>query len=372
MCKQLLFFIPNFNGGGAERALITLLSRWVPERHGDWSPSIVVRQNVGNLRDQVPNWVKVTSLELPRSGFYSSIATTIKLTFLFRRLHPSVVISFLSLPSVVLAKQVARSTCRLVASIQTPLLASGVSPNRFMNWVIRQTDYVWAISPGIANEILTVFHVNKTRIQVLPNPVDLDLVNKKKNSAVDHAVFSESSIPVVITACRLTREKRIDVLLDAVSFLKSTTSINLVILGEGELRTELEDRAKTLGIHQQVFFLGFQSNPWKYISKSAVFALASDYEGFGNVLVEAMACGVPVIATRAPFGPEYIITDNVSGLLVRRQDPDAMANGILRLLSDNALRQRCITNGLQRAKDFHVETIVQSFERLLQSVELQG
>jgi glycosyltransferase involved in cell wall biosynthesis len=202
-------------------------------------------------------------------------------------------------------------------------------------------------------------------LRVLPNSVDLAQIRSSQAMPVDHPAFQTTDIPVIITAGRLAPEKRIDILLEAASYLALRIQFNLVILGEGAQRSQLEQLASDLGISARTFFLGFQPNPWKFIGKSAVFALASDFEGFGNVLIEAMACGVPVVTTRAPFGPEYILSSSTCGLLVPTGDPVALAEALQRMLSDTELRQHCVAGGFKRAADFDIGQISRTFAELV-------
>jgi glycosyltransferase involved in cell wall biosynthesis len=145
----------------------------------------------------------------------------------------------------------------------------------------------------------------------------------------------------------------------------------LVILGEGPLRAELEGLIASLGLVDDIALPGFQENPYDYMSQSTVFVLSSLFEGFGNVLVDALALGVPVISTRCPVGPEDIITDGVTGIFVPPADAQALAQAILRVLQDSELRRRLSANGPLRAADFAIERIVPQYEALFECLSRQ-
>jgi glycosyltransferase involved in cell wall biosynthesis len=113
-----------------------------------------------------------------------------------------------------------------------------------------------------------------------------------------------------------------------------------------------------------VTLCGFQSNPWKYIARAGVFALTSHYEGFGNVLVEAMACGVPVIATRSS-GTVDIVRDDVDGLLVDRHEPRAVAAALERILGDEAFRLRLSGAARAGADRFALPVIAAAYDGVL-------
>jgi glycosyltransferase involved in cell wall biosynthesis len=143
----------------------------------------------------------------------------------------------------------------------------------------------------------------------------------------------------------------------------------LVILGEGPDRSRLEKLVVGLGLCDDVALPGFDENPYSAMRHATAFVLSSLYEGFGNVLVEALAVGTPVVSTRCPVGPDEIITDGVTGLLVPPADDEALAQSILRILDDSELRRKLSANGPARAADFGLERSVaqyeSAFERLL-------
>jgi glycosyltransferase involved in cell wall biosynthesis len=114
--------------------------------------------------------------------------------------------------------------------------------------------------------------------------------------------------------------------------------------------------------------LGFQPNPYPYLAQADLFALSSDHEGFGNVLVEAMALGVPVVATDCPYGPREILAGGQYGLLVPPGDERALADGLLSLLRDSDARSRLSVDGRRRAQDFAIEKIIPQYERLFWSL----
>ena len=126
----------------------------------------------------------------------------------------------------------------------------------------------------------------------------------------------------------------------------------------------MRQQTHALGLDDAVVFCGFQRNPWKYIARADVFALSSRYEGFGNVLVEAMACGVPVVATASP-GTREIVSVGTDGLLVDRHEPHALAAAITRVLSDSVLRQRLSEGARNSAQRFALPTIAAAYDRVL-------
>src|SRR5262249_58467708 len=132
------------------------------------------------------------------------------------------------------------------------------------------------------------------RIRIVHNPVDLNAIAAASAESLDPLHERAWTRPAVVAAGRLADAKNYPLLLDAFAILRRTVPARLFILGEGEREASMREQIARLGLDDAVVLLGFQRNPWKYIARADAFALTSRYEGFGNVLVEAMACGVPM------------------------------------------------------------------------------
>jgi glycosyltransferase involved in cell wall biosynthesis len=368
---QIAFFIPNLNGGGAERALLNLLTYWPDNLKGSWQPILIVRECSGPLVTDLPADLAVESLGLARSGTIATLRTVGRLAARLRQHRPRAVISFLSLPSVFLATRIAGTGARFLASIQNPPVssASDATTARLARSYVarpigrvtyRHADLLLPITPGIAQEVAVRFGVPSVKLKVIPNSVDL--------ARIDSARYQSSPIRdrrgrdhTLVTACRLVPQKRVDVLLRSISLLPRHLEVQLLILGEGPERDHLERLAEALGIADCCHFLGFRNNPWQVFSQASLFVLTSDYEGFGNVIIEAMACGLPIVATRAPYGPEYIIENEEQGVLVPVDDPAAVADAIIRVLESPILRQTLVREGRKRAEQFDVRRVFPRF-----------
>jgi Glycosyltransferase len=193
------------------------------------------------------------------------------------------------------------------------------------------------------------------------------LVEKDKPGKIEHPCFKDN-IPVIIAFGRLIPRKGFVDLIKAFHLVCSQLPSRLVFIGEGDERQRLEELVAKLHLKESVLFLGYQENPFKFIGQSRIFVLSSHREGFANVIIEAMACGAPVISTRCPSGPDEIISDGENGLLVPVGDVDALAEAILKLLKDEPLRKRLAEAGRRRAEDFGVEKMVAEYERVFEEV----
>jgi glycosyltransferase involved in cell wall biosynthesis len=190
-------------------------------------------------------------------------------------------------------------------------------------------DAVVAGSKGLAKDVALVTRVPLQRIRVAPNPVVTDELFHMAREPVDHPWFAPGEDPVVLSAGRLTRAKDFPVLIRAFSRVYASRRCRLMVLGEGEERGALEALIDDLGLKQCVSLPGFVRNPFAYMRRAAVFVLSSAWEGLPGALIQALACGVPVVATDCENGPREILQDGRFGRLVPVGDVPALANAIL-------------------------------------------
>jgi len=171
-----------------------------------------------------------------------------------------------------------------------------------------------------------------------------------------HPWFAPGQPPVLLGVGRLHVQKDFPNLLRAFAIIRTQRPIRLVILGEGELRSELETLAKKLDVSEDVAFPGFVDNPYTWMLRSAVFVLSSTYEGLANVLIEAMATGTSVVSTDCPSGPAEILEGGKWGRLVLVEDPGALAQAIIKTLDTPET-----IDVTKRAQDFSVEKSVKGY-----------
>ena len=183
----------------------------------------------------------------------------------------------------------------------------------------------------------------------------IELVNASFEYAIAAAAVEpggerQDGVPVIVSAGRLADAKNWPLFVDALARLAVTQPFRAVVLGQGEREAEIRRRLADAGLTSRVELLGFQSNPWKFMARADVFLLTSRYEGFGNVLIEAMACGVPLIATTGGALPEVVGPDGDAARTVAPGDADALARIILELLDDPDQRARLGAAGRDRAR----------------------
>jgi glycosyltransferase involved in cell wall biosynthesis len=223
------------------------------------------------------------------------------------------------------------------------------------------------VSKGAKKDLSNFLSLHAEKVSVIHNATDNIAIERLKREDIDHPWF-QGDIPVLMACGRLAFLKNYPLLFKAFAKVQQYVKAKLLVLGEGEEKCSLENLVRELGIQDNVIFLGFQRNPYKFMVKARLFILSSSWEGFPNVLIEAMACGVPVISTRCPSGPDEIITNGVNGLLVPVGDVDALATVIKRLLRDDTLRRRLSKAGRRRAQEFRVERMIAEYEKVFLEV----
>jgi glycosyltransferase involved in cell wall biosynthesis len=214
-------------------------------------------------------------------------------------------------------------------------------------------------------ENLVTFGVPVSRMQVVFNAIEHGVIAARAREALDNLPYG--GVPIVITVGRHAEQKDHETLIRAFARTRQRVPARLVLIGQGPLRGELEGLARELGVAESVVFAGWQANPFAWLARSDLFVLSSRYEGFGNVIVEAMACGLPVISTDCPSGPNEILRNGEDGLLVPVADVEALADAMTNVLTDEALRSKLAQKASRRAPDFDISVIGPQYETLLQT-----
>ena len=373
MLKWVSFIIPTLPGGGAERVIIQLLQHIDRKR---FSPCLVLFQEKGTLMKDLPSDVKLYAfIKKDYVHGLKQLLELIKLASLIKRTKPRVIVSFMWYTNVIslLARMLCgiRAKHKVIVSERTTL--SFTYGGRLIGWLRRRVtqllyptaDRVIAQTRQTKQELLETTHLQADRVKVIHNPVDIQALEEISKEPIE-VIWFNLELPLVLSIGRLTIEKGFEHLIRAFAQVIKEHPAHLVILGEGKERCRLQGLVNQLGVKEWVHLPGFEKNPYKYLAHSTLFVLSSLYEGFPNVLLEALALGVPSVATRCPTGPEEIITDGVDGILVPPANESALADAIRRALLDAGLRKRLGEVGKKRALDFEVDKIVRQYEAVIE------
>ncbi len=383
---KVLFFGEDWGGGG-EKVIGTLLNN-INKNKFDLV-LFFLKKDKGIFFDRVKKDVKVVAKDdklkdrnLP-SRTFRHIKRFYNVCKIINSEKPNVImcISNTLSPMVIFGKLFAPKT-KVIIDIQIDISAALKenfdAKNKFFDKIRRElslyklygiADKVICVSKSIAIDINKNFGVPKNKIVVIYNPLNINEIDELKNEEI-YDVWFKNNNPKILSVGRLNPQKGYEYLLKAFKIVRREgTNANLIILGEGAEREKLENLARILGVENYVVLAGFKENPYKYMKNSDIFVLSSIYEGFGNVVVEAMACGVPIIATRCPSGPDEIITNDVNGMLVPIKDEKALANVIINLLKDKNKTEMLAKEGIKRVNDFNVEKIVKEYEKIFESIK---
>jgi glycosyltransferase involved in cell wall biosynthesis len=368
---KILFVCPSLEAGGAERICLELLEKLDRTR---FTPSLAVFSRSGRLAGMVAPDVPVFDMKKKKRTDVLRLVCSLAFRILPRE-KPDVVVgilwyaNFICIIARLLSFHKPRIYIKECTSTRKSPDHHGAVRRLFFRLLYPMADRVIAISRGIGREVIADFHVPPDRVSVIHNGVDCVSVEKLSMHVVSPGdVFSRDKTKKIVACGRLSKEKNFPLLLAAFARLGAASDAELAIIGDGGEMARLVKEAERLGIRDRVNFPGFRHNPWMYMAKADVFVLSSLFEGFGNVIIEAMACGVAVISTDCDYGPAEIIENRKTGILVRSDDPAAMVlalgDAIGELLADDVLRKKLAAAGRQRAWDFDSRLMVKKYESI--------
>jgi glycosyltransferase involved in cell wall biosynthesis len=204
-------------------------------------------------------------------------------------------------------------------------------------------DGIVAVSNGVADDYVHTTGIQSNRISIIYNPVITPALYKKAHEPFEHPWLTPKEPPVILSVGRLTEQKDYSTLIRAFAKVREKRPARLLILGEGELRKDLESLMRKLHLENDMALPGFVKNPYQYMAKASVFALSSKWEGLPTVLIEALAIGIPVVSTNCKSGPDEILRNGRLGKLVPVGEVMALADAISESLSKSKPNIRCET-----------------------------
>ncbi len=259
------------------------------------------------------------------------------------------------LPSVVLSAKIADDRIALAVKRAVPsdtryFLRPGTTQSArwrvrkslfFKRWwerhllrrLYRQADGIIAVSEGVAVDVARIAQLPREHIQLVRNPTIVPLIAHQAQAPLDHPWFAPGELPVILGIGGLRLQKDFATLIRAFALARRQHPCRLLILGQGRQQARLVKLAGELGVSEAVQLIGFDPNPYRYLARAGLFVLSSRWEGSPNALIEALALGVPAVATDCPSGPREILADGRYGPLVPVGDAEALAQAILETLT---------------------------------------
>ncbi len=326
----LAIMLPSLRGGGAERVMLNIANRLAKKQY---EVDIVLVSATGPYLADLSKSINVVDLRSRRS-----ITAMPSLIRYLRRRRPQTIVC--SMPHINIAGLVARFFSQVMTRVVivehntiSQTLANSPSIKTkililLMRSLYRYSHRIVAVSKGVAADLELNVGLPNDSVSVIYNPVVTSKMEQLAQESLLHPWFTRSSPPVVLGIGRLTYAKNFSLLIESFHDLRKQIDARLMILGEGPDRATLVNLISSLGLSRDVLLPGFVPNPYSFLKNCSIFVLSSRWEGLPTVLIEALACGAPVVSTDCPSGPREILQDGKLGALVPTSDKLALTKAI--------------------------------------------
>jgi glycosyltransferase involved in cell wall biosynthesis len=372
--RHIAFFTYAMSGGGAARRTVELANGFVSR---GYDVDLVMLSEESKYADRLSPGVRRVVLDQPQ--WYGRvpfrwIRLLLGVPALARYLqvrHPDIIVAAgdrVHLTSVI-AWQISGKPMPLILRATNSVSGKNVgvwAPMRMIVdlrrrclWriVYRRATRIVAVSDGVAEEIVRLADLPPGAVPTVFEPVVDDSLAEKAKGPLVHPWLEPGQPPVLLAVGRLTTQKDYPTLLEAFAMARKNRPLRLMILGNGPLRSKLQDMIVALGVESDVHLFGYAENPMAWMARASLLVLSSVYEGLPAVLIEALACGCPVVSTNCPSGPWEILDKGAYGRLVPCGDPAALAEAILATLDVPVDRQRL----RDQARVFDSETSIDRY-----------
>ena len=371
--KKMSVFIYSMGGGGAERVISNLLGFLAArfEIH-------LILQN-SRVDYELPDNVKIHFLENSKP-FESGVLKLLKIPILalkYKKLCKNLGIDihfvFMNRPCYIaaLARVFGLKGAFIFSERSTPSLIyqnAGIKGlvNKFLiKKLYVKADFIYPNSSGALLDLRDNYGISEQKMRVLYNAINLEKIHALKDE--DLGVAELENERFFLSIGRLDEGKNHELLIRAYAGLKNSNLPKLVILGSGVLQKHLLGVISELGLENSVYLLGFNKNPYKFMARCEAFVFLSRFEGFANVLIEAMACGALVISSEHKSGAKELIGDDEYGILVPVNDLQKSQKAMQRVLDEPQLKALYKPKALKRANDFDMNKIANELISELES-----
>ncbi len=359
--KKVFLITPSLAGGGAERIYITLARAFQKQYSDKLDVTLVALSGEGPLRDLISKDIKFVDLQSPRAR-----QAVFKLRTLLKQEKPDAVFTFLQASivcfiSTIFLRTKTKHICKLTNHLDFTFKNMSYTTVLLFKLALSSCHKIVVMTEETGLDTAKKLNVSRDKIIKINNPID-----STKVIADSEAFVLSLERPALVACGRLSEQKGFAYAICAMSQVVEThPTAHLYILGEGEKRAELKALIAEQQLQDNVSLLGFQQNPYPYFKHADVFILSSLWEGFGNVLVEAMALGTAIISTDCPSGPREILQNGESGILVPPANSSAIARATVDILKDSLKKKELESAALNRALEFDVNIIALNYQKLI-------
>lgn len=363
--KRIGLVTSNLGQGGVGRNMLNLASELADK--GIETDLFLVNHETGGRLSEVPSRVNIFE------GAGRARNSLIKLVEYLHLREPDAVISGPSRinPLCISAKLIARKRVPVIATYRSDRVLElqhmgikGKLEEYLGGHLYRFADALVGVSQGVTQSLLETLPGVPEIVTTIYNPAYRNSSPHQSRDGYPHPWLGQREFSTLVTAGRLEKQKDLPTLLQAMEILNRQKDVRLIVLGDGSLREQLVKEAETLGVLGRISWVGYVDNPRRYFSFSDGFVLSSIWEGFGNVIVEALGEGVPIVSTDCPSGPSEILAGGAYGRLVRPQQPAELARAIDEMIGEQPDRATLRA----RAREFSVEAAAANYLSLIDAL----
>lgn len=364
MKRKIAMLLPELGGGGAERVFL-LLAEFFADNGIE--VDLILMKKQGEYLPEIPGNIRVVSLCTGSDGkfhFWEAGIAFFRMVRYLRQTSIDVLFSTLGKTNLfaILSALIVSENFRLVIrEANTFHNISNKIQIKLAAWLYPKADHIIAISKGVAQDLKGIKRVKAENVSVIYNPIDLKTIQRLSKAPIDHPWLLSKTVPVIVAVGRLVPQKDFETLIRAFDKVQKKQDTRLIILGKGQLKKKLEGIIQELSLEKKVQLAGFRRNPFPYYRNADLFVMSSRWEGFGMVLIEAMASGTNIVSTDCHSGPSEILGSGKYGCLVPVGDNMALSRAILKTLKTPLCRQVL----LKRAGFFTKDKICKNYYQII-------